>query len=95
MHPEGVDPTQSDLSTLESLPGLLELVCADGLGNLATEAGMHARLLYAVDDVAVEVSTHQPYLVAVIGQREAECCAHDARPQNAYHRHCFPFQKSE
>src|SRR5947209_16653992 len=95
MHPEGVDPTQSDLSTLESLLSLLELVCADCLGNLATEAGMHASLLYAVNDIAVEVSTHQPYLVAVVGQREAECRTHYARPQNAYSRHCFPFQKSE
>ncbi|HEX6556263.1 MAG TPA: hypothetical protein VF026_26130 [Ktedonobacteraceae bacterium] len=94
-HPEGVDPAQSDLGALESLSGLLELICADRLGDLAIEAGMHAGLLYAVDDVAVEVSTHQPYVVAVVSQREAECRGHDARPQNAYSRHCFSSQKSE
>ena len=56
---------------------------------------MHTGLLNAVDDVTVEVGAHQPYVVAVVGQREAECRGHDARPQNAYSRHCFSSQKSE
>src|SRR6266566_3822494 len=54
---------------------------------------MHAGLLYALDDVAIEVSTHQSYLVAVVGQREAECRTHYSRPQNAYSRHGSPSQK--
>src|SRR5205814_6810380 len=94
-HPEGVDPAQSDLDALESLPGLLELIRADRLGDLAIEAGMHTGLLYAADNVTVEVGAHQPYVVAVVGQWEAECRGHDARPQNAYSRHCFSSQMSE
>ncbi|MFL5656821.1 MAG: hypothetical protein ACJ8CB_21900, partial [Ktedonobacteraceae bacterium] len=59
------------------------------------EAGMHTGLRYAVVDVSVEVGAHLPYGVGVVGQREAECRGHDARPQNAYSRHCFSSQKSE
>ena len=93
--PKELTPLRATSASLESLPGLLELICADRLGDLAIEAGMHTGLLYTVDDVTVEVGAHQPYVVAVVGQREAECRGHDARPQNAYSRHCFSSQKSE
>src|SRR6266516_1924264 len=93
-HSEGVDPAQSDLGSLESFSGLLELVGADRLGDLALEAGMHAGLFYALDDVAIKVGAYQPYLVAIICQLEAKCRAHDARSQNAYNCHCSPSQKS-
>src|SRR5205807_2886391 len=65
------------------------------LRDVGIEPGMHSGLYYGVDDVAVEVGGHQPYVVAVVGQWETERRGHDARPQNSYSRHCFSSQKSE
>jgi hypothetical protein len=61
---------------------LLELVRVRGSRELSVKTGMDAGRADRVDDLAIEVGSDQPDVVAVVGQRHRECRAHHARPED-------------
>jgi hypothetical protein len=77
-----VDPAQDDLGVLEGACDLLEPVRAHRRGELAAQPGVHARRADRVDDLAVEVRSHQADVMAVVGERYGKRRAHHARSQD-------------